>query len=172
MNNIILCGFMGAGKTTIGKALSQKMGYKYLDTDELIENEQGISIKEIFNKYGEQYFRDLEHEVCKKITNIKNIIVSTGGGLMTYQRNSDILKMNDIIFFLDTSFDTICNRISNSDTRPLFKDIDKAKVLYDERKPKYYSVADFVINGDMSVDDIVLKLEEILNEKNNVNVGK
>lgn len=150
MNSIVLCGFMGSGKTVVGKALASILGVKFVDTDEMIEAQQGVAIKAIFATHGEDYFRDLEHEMCKKVAAMKNCVVSTGGGALTFQRNVDALKQGSKIVFLDASFDVICDRIGNSTTRPLFQDREKAKQLYDERKDKYLSAADIVINGDMS----------------------
>ncbi len=158
MNNIILCGFMGAGKTAVGKALAKVMNYNFIDTDELIEKEQKITIKEIFEKYGEQYFRDLEHEVCKKIADMEKTIVSTGGGVMTYQRSCDAIKKGGKVIFLDASFYVICERIGEDDTRPLFKDKAKAENLYNERKEKYKAASDIVINGDMTVEKTVAEV--------------
>ena len=94
MNSIILCGFMGAGKTSVGKELANRHNLKFIETDEYIEKKQNMTIKEIFEKYGEDYFRDLENEVTREISNSENCVVSTGGGLMTYKRNSDLLIDN------------------------------------------------------------------------------
>ncbi len=149
--NIILCGFMGSGKTVVGRALAKLMGRKFMDTDEMIESEKGIAIKAIFAVHGEDYFRQLEYECCKKIADCeKNCVVSTGGGAMTFQRNVDVIKRNGKVVFLDADFDVICDRIGNSNTRPLFRDREKAKQLYDERKAKYLAAADFVVDGNMS----------------------
>lgn len=148
--NIILCGFMGSGKTVVGGELAKIMGRKFVDTDELIEAQQGVAIKAIFATHGEDYFRDLEFECCKEVAQMKNCIVSTGGGALTFQRNADALKQGGKIVFLDADFDVICDRIGNSSTRPLFQDKVKAKALYDERKSKYLAAADYVIDGNMS----------------------
>ncbi len=151
MNNIILCGFMGAGKTVVGKELSKLMGCRFIDTDEMIEKEQGIAVKAIFAAHGEDYFRDLEHEACKKIGEMKNCVVSTGGGALTYKRNVEAIKKNGAkVVFLDTSFEAICERIGNSTTRPLFSDREEAKRLYDERKKLYEEAADYTVDGDLS----------------------
>lgn len=159
--NIILCGFMGSGKTTVGLELAKIMGRKFIDTDDMIEREQGIAIKAIFTVHGEEYFRDLEFECCKKISALKNCVVSTGGGALTYQRNADALKHGGKIVFLDADFDVICQRIGNSKTRPLFQDRDKAHALYDERKAKYLQVADYVIDGNMSARKTAMEIAGI-----------
>ena len=161
MNNIVLCGFMGSGKTVVGKELAKILGVKFVDTDELIEEEQGVAIKAIFAAHGEDYFRDLEYEMCKKVAEMNGVVVSTGGGAMTFKRNVDAIKEGSKVVFLDASFDVICERIGDSTTRPLFQDKEKAKKLYDERKDKYLSAADYVINGDMGAMKTAMQIAEI-----------
>lgn len=161
MNSIVLCGFMGSGKTVVGRELAKVLGVKFVDTDEMIETEQGVAIKAIFATHGEDYFRDLEHEMCKKVAQMKNCVVSTGGGALTYRRNVDAIKQGSTVIFLDASFDVICKRIGDSKTRPLFQDKDKAKALYDERKDKYMAAADYIIDGDMSARKTALEIAKI-----------
>ena len=161
MNNIVLCGFMGSGKTVVGRELAKIMGAKFVDTDELIEKEQGVAIKAIFAAHGEDYFRDLEYEMCKKIAQMKGAVVSTGGGAMTFARNVEAIKQGSKVVFLDASFDVICDRIGNSTTRPLFQDREKAKRLYDERKDKYLAAADYVVNGDMGARKTALEIADL-----------
>lgn len=161
MNNIVLCGFMGSGKTVVGRELAKIMGVKFVDTDELIEKEQGVAIKAIFAAHGEDYFRDLEYEMCKKVAQMKGAVVSTGGGAMTFARNVEAIKQGSKVVFLDASFDVICDRIGNSTTRPLFQDREKAKRLYDERKDKYLAAADYVVNGDMGARKTALEIADL-----------
>ena len=161
MNNIVLCGFMGSGKTVVGGELAKIMGAKFVDTDELIEKEQGVAIKAIFAAHGEDYFRDLEYEMCKKVAQMKGAVVSTGGGAMTFARNVEAIKQGSKVVFLDASFDVICDRIGNSTTRPLFRDREKAKKLYDERKDKYLAAADYVVNGDMGARKTALEIADL-----------
>lgn len=161
MNNIVLCGFMGSGKTVVGRELAKIMGAKFVDTDELIEKEQGVAIKAIFAAHGEYYFRDLEYEMCKKVAQMKGAVVSTGGGAMTFARNVEAIKQGSKVVFLDASFDVICDRIGNSTTRPLFQDREKAKRLYDERKDKYLAAADYVVNGDMGARKTALEIADL-----------
>lgn len=159
--NIILCGFMGSGKTVVGTELSKIMGRRFVDTDELIEAEQGVAIKAIFASHGEDYFRDLEFECCKKVSEFKNCVVSTGGGALTFERNVEALKGSGKIVFLDASFDVICDRIGNNTNRPLFQDKEKARKLYDERKSKYLAAADIVIDGDMSARKTAMEIANL-----------
>ena len=165
MNNIVLCGFMGTGKTVVGKELAKYLNYSFIDMDELIEQEQKITIKEIFAKYGEEYFRDLEYEICKRISETQKTVVSTGGGTMVYKRNVDVIKQNNILIFLDSSFEVICERIGENDTRPLFQDKNKAKKLYEERKDKYTNVADYIVEADGTVEEVANKIINILKLK-------
>lgn len=159
--NIVLCGFMGSGKTTVGLELAKIMGRKFIDTDDMIEREQGVAIKAIFTVHGEEYFRGLEFACCKKISAMKNCVVSTGGGALTFKRNVDALKQGGKIVFLDADFDVICQRIGNTRTRPLFQDREKARALYDERRPKYLSAADYVVDGNMSARKTAIEIAEM-----------
>ncbi len=153
---------MGAGKTVVGKELAKIMGCRFIDTDELIEKEQGIAIKAIFAVHGEEYFRDLEYELCKRLSFTKNSVISTGGGMLTFKRNAEELKKGrGKIIFLDASFDVICERIGDSSTRPLFQDIDSARALYNERREKYLAVSDYVIDGDMSARKAAITISQI-----------
>ncbi len=162
--NIILCGFMGSGKTVVGNELAKIMGRKFVDTDELIEQEQGVAIKAIFAAHGEDYFRELEYECCKKVAQMKSCVVSTGGGALTFQRNVDALKNSGKIVFLDADFDVICDRIGDSSTRPLFQDKKKAKQLFDERKSKYLAAADIVIDGNMSARKTAMDIAQMVRQ--------
>lgn len=148
--NIALCGFMGAGKTVVGKELAKIMGRKFVDTDEMIEKETGISIPAIFAARGEDYFRDLEFKICQKAANLKNAVISTGGGALTFERNVEAIKKGTAVVFLDASFDVICARVGDGASRPLFKNKENAKKLYDERREKYLAAADFVVDGNLS----------------------
>ena len=162
MNNIILCGFMGSGKTVVGKELAKITGRRFVDTDDLVEKKQGIPIKAIFEIYGEDYFRDLEHQVCCDTAELKNCVISTGGGAVTFERNVSALKNGGRIVFLDADFDTICERIGDSTNRPLFQDKDKAKELFDERRPKYEAAADLTVDGSMSARKTAMTISELM----------
>lgn len=153
VKNIILCGFMGCGKTTVGENLKKKAGMKLIDTDAYIEETQGMSISEIFEKYGESYFRDLEHNACKELSEKTGIIISTGGGALTFQRNVDVLKENGTIVLIDVPLEVLRERLKNDTTRPLLQrpDKDKAmKELYDKRMPLYQKASDVTVNGNNS----------------------
>ncbi len=152
---------MGSGKSTVGSELAKITGRRFIDTDAMIEREQGVAIKAIFATRGEDYFRELEFECCKKVSALKNCVISTGGGALTFERNVDALKSGGTIVFLDADFETICERIGNSKNRPLFNDTDKARELYNERHSVYLNAADIVIDGNMSARKTALEIAQM-----------
>lgn len=162
--NIVLTGIMGSGKTTIGKELSKLTGFDFIDTDAIIEQEQNIKISEIFEKYGEKYFRVLESELIKKMFLKENSIISLGGGTFCSQDNINILKKIGFTIYLKASIETILNRLSKNDIekRPLLKDLNNFINLLNKREI-YYNQSDLIINTDnKSIDEIV---NEILANK-------
>ena len=108
---VFLCGFMGCGKTTVGKKLAEISGRGYCDTDELIVKRAGMPIPDIFKKYGEPYFRKLETDIIKELCDF-NGIAACGGGAMLSDINSGIARENGIVVFLDVPFKTCFYRIS------------------------------------------------------------
>ncbi|MCH5202853.1 MAG: shikimate kinase [Oscillospiraceae bacterium] len=159
--NLILCGFMGCGKTTVGENLRKKSGMNLIDTDTYIEKTQGMTISEIFEKYGEDYFRDLEHEVCKELSQKRGIIISTGGGALTFQRNVDVLKSTGTVVLIDVPLEVLKERLKNDTTRPLLQQPNKdeaMKALYEKRMPLYKSAADIVIDGNNSPLQVALNI--------------
>lgn len=153
---------MGSGKTVVGKELAKITGRRFVDTDELVEKKQGIPIKAIFEIYGEDFFRDLEHQICVETAEMKNTVISTGGGAVTFDRNVEALKKGGKIVFLDADFDTIFERIGDNTNRPLFQDVDKAKTLYNERRPKYEAAADIIVDGSMSARKTALTIADYI----------
>lgn len=160
--NIALCGFMGAGKTSVGRELSKITGRKFVDTDELVEQTEGKAISSIFAEKGEDYFRNLEFETCVKTADMENTVISTGGGAVTFERNVKALKQGAKIVFIDTPFEVICRRVGDASTRPMFKNRENAQKLFIERREKYLLAADFVVNGDQSVKKIALEIAELV----------
>jgi shikimate kinase len=150
MKNIVLTGFMGTGKTEVGKILSQRLGYVLVDVDAEIERQQGMKITEIFKKYGESRFREIEADVIKRISERQGLIISTGGGAVLRQENMDNLRKKGVIVCLSASPETILARTCNSDDRPLLQVEDplkRIKELLEFRKP-YYEKADIMIDTE------------------------
>lgn len=150
MKNIVLTGFMGTGKTTIGKELAQMLHMKLVDVDEEIESAQGMTINDIFKTYGEQHFRDIETAMIKKLSQDQNIIISTGGGAVLRDENMAALKEKGTIFCLNASVETILERTGGSQDRPLLKvENPKKKIseLLAYRRP-FYEKAGIMIETD------------------------
>lgn len=150
MNNIVLCGFMGCGKSTVGKNLARKSGRKFLDMDSYIEEKAGMKVSEIFDRYGESGFRDMEHEACLELAEMNDLVIASGGGAFTFERNVHAFKNKDIIVFLDVPLSVIKNRLKNDKVRPLLQRPDKdtaMKKLFDERYPIYKKASDVVVSG-------------------------
>ena len=152
--NIILSGFMGCGKTTIGRIIARKLSLDFIDTDKLIEKKEGRIIREIFDTDGEGYFRDREHEICAELSNEDNMVIATGGGALTFDRNKEVLSKNGRIIFIDVDLDTIIKRIGNDSRRPLLN--NETRALFDKRNPIYKKNCDFAITvrGDVSAREI------------------
>ena len=150
MNNIVLCGFMGCGKSTVGKNIARKTGKKFLDMDTYIEKKAGMTVSEIFDKYGESGFRDMEHEACKELSDMKDLVIASGGGAFTFERNVEVFRGKDRIVLLDVPIGVIKYRLRNDRTRPLLQRPDKDKAmqeLYDKRLPMYKKSADVIVSG-------------------------
>ncbi|RMG00191.1 MAG: shikimate kinase [Nitrospirae bacterium] len=150
MKNIVLTGFMGTGKTAVGRELSKLLGLKLVEIDSEIERRTGKSIKEIFRDDGEAKFRDLETEVIKEFSDRENLIISTGGGAVMREENIRALKKKGILFCLTAEPESILQRTSRSDERPLLNVDDplkRIKELLEARRPQYMR-ADRMINTE------------------------
>lgn len=146
--NIVLCGFMGSGKTSIGKILHKLTALELVDTDKLIESTINMSIKEYFEKYDEKSFREIEHKIIQEVCLRKNIIISTGGGVLTYDKNIDILKNNGVLFHINTPLSNILRNTKDNDKRPLLNgDYNHVKKLYKARLKLYKAHCDFSLYG-------------------------
>lgn len=146
--NIVLTGFMASGKTEISKAIEAISKYERIDTDDMIEEAAGITINEIFAKYGEEYFRNLEHEIVKQAAKQNNAVIATGGGVVLNRDNIDELRKNGVIFNLAPDFEVIADRIETAAaTRPLLKNqsMDDIKERFIRRQP-FYDNCDYKIS--------------------------
>ncbi|HSW47728.1 MAG TPA: shikimate kinase [Candidatus Saccharimonadales bacterium] len=158
---IVLIGFMGVGKSSVAPQLAKKLGINIIEMDDFIEKKAGKTLKEIFASGGESSFRKFENEVCHEIANIDNAVISTGGGVVMNANNFTSLKNNSTIIELNASFDTILKRINQKIPRPLFKDEESAKKLYDLRKPLYEKFAQIKISTDnKSVSEVTNEIIE------------
>jgi len=160
MRNIVLIGFMGCGKTTVGIRLSYRLRRAMEDTDKLIEKEEGRTITEIFQTDGEAFFRELETKCLKKlIPTAKNMIISVGGGLPVREENHALLKELGTVVYLRANADTIYERTKYDTSRPLLQGDDpqgKIKTLLDARRAVYERTADVIIDVDRKDFDTIL----------------
>lgn len=152
--SVVLCGFMGCGKSTVGKIIAGKLGMSFVDTDSLIEKRENRAIKDIFAEDGEAYFRDREHEMCCELADSGDCIISVGGGALTFDRNTEAFKNKAKIIFIDVDFGTIVDRVGNDKDRPLMN--DNAKELYERRLPLYNANCDCKISvrGDVPANEV------------------
>lgn len=156
---LILIGFMGSGKTTVGHLLAKKLGLELVEMDKLIVKKAGKSINQIFRDEGEAKFRQLETQIAKDLEKMENVVISTGGGVVTNKINIDNLRKNGKIIFLKTSFLEIKKRLTNVKDRPLFKNIESAKKLFDFRKKLYEQYTDLIVDTDeKSVEEITYEI--------------
>ena len=150
MKNIVLVGFMGTGKTEVGKILSKKLGYALIDADTEIEKKQNMTITEIFRQQGEPAFRDIESEIIKKLAGMKKTVISTGGGAVLRPENISNLKSNGVVVCLSATPETILQRTSVNNDRPLLQTenpLQKINELLEYRRP-YYEKADIMIDTE------------------------
>jgi len=148
--NIILTGFMGAGKTTVGRILARNCGFDFLDLDEMIVVSQEKPIKEIFAEEGEEAFRNYETETLRSLENTSRTVIATGGGIILRPENRQLLKKMGTVIYLRANFETLVRRVSKSDKRPLAdlsKGIERLQSLFDSRT-NLYEEADIVIDTD------------------------
>ena len=159
-SSIALTGFMGTGKTVVGKVLAEKLGKEFVELDALIERKAGKSIPEIFQQGGEVAFRELEIEVTKEVSRKKNVVIACGGGIVLNKINIDRLRKECLIVYLTASPGVILKRTSgDKNERPLLKAASKAltiKELLRFRKPFYERAANIKINtSKLDIDSVV-----------------
>ena len=171
--NVFLVGFMGAGKTTVASELEKKLEMNRIEMDDMIAQKQGMSIPEIFDTYGETYFRDLESNCLIELQKVKQSIVSCGGGVVMRDENAEHMKKNGRVVLLEASPQVILERVKDSNDRPILNghmNVDYIEQLLAKRKEKYQAIADVVVNTDHKtaseiVDEIIAKLIAFDNEK-------
>ena len=151
---IVLVGYMGSGKSTLGKKLASKLGFSFYDTDQIIEEQYKISIYNFFEKYEEDVFRKIEYDVLKNILIHNNAVISTGGGTPCFRNNMDIINKNSYSVYIKMHIDSIETRLINSKkSRPLLKDISQTnlKAFIEKQlleREKYYNQANLIIKGE------------------------
>jgi len=160
VSKIILVGMMGAGKTTIGKLLSNKLGYDFIDLDKIIEEKSGVKINTIFEIEGETAFRERELKVLNDSIEKDKVIISTGGGIVTNEKSrAQLIKHNALIIYLKANLGTLFSRLKNDNSRPILNVDNKEQMIekiLNEREPLYQDLADMVVDTThMKTIDVV-----------------
>lgn len=160
MNSVILTGFMGTGKSSVGTVLAQSLGYRFVDLDALIVAETGTTINEIFTRHGESFFRSIESAMVKRLTNESHLVVSTGGGVVLDPENRRLLRSTGNVVNLTATPETIRQRLLSESDRPLMKNgksLEKITAMLAEREQCY-------ADADIRIDTTGKKVEDIVAE--------
>lgn len=168
--NIALIGFMGSGKTTVGRLLAVRLGMKFIDLDDVIKDKLGMEITEIFSNYGEKYFRDVESQVVKEVfTGIDNSVIACGGGVVLKDDNVRIINQNSVVVYLRISPYEAYSRLLSCRDRPLLNVSNRLEVinqLMRVREPLYLRTAHIVVDVDgRTPEDIVEEIIRTLSSK-------
>lgn len=162
MKPIFLCGFMGCGKTTVGKILARRLKCQCIDLDEYIEKQEGMTIPEIFEQKGEPYFRQKETEALAAFKDIGGV-VATGGGALLSELNGETAMNAGMVVFIDTDFNTCYERIKDDPHRPIAASStrEQLKERFCDRKPKYKAHSHYCIPGGFPPLVIAVKIERL-----------
>lgn len=159
MKTIFLCGFMGCGKSTVGSLLAKKAGRAFVDMDTYIEKREGMSIPEIFEKKGEEYFRAAEKEALRELGE-SSAVVATGGGALLSDENAEIARTSGVVFYIDTPFDICYERIKDDSNRPIAFNSTRQQLLdrFEYRKPLYIKNSDHTADGSKTPIEIAAEI--------------
>jgi shikimate kinase len=154
LHNIVITGFMGTGKSTVGPLVADELGWPFIDSDDEISAGAGLSIPAIFERYGEAHFRELEAEVCTHLAASSETVISTGGGALLHEGTRRAFLSHSLIICLSASLEVIVQRISDQGGRLLFADIEQARLLYEQRASVYTSLPHQIGTGNQSPQEI------------------
>ena len=165
--NIVLIGYRGTGKSTVGKAVAVRLGRQLISTDKEIVRRTGSSIPDIVATHGWDYFRDVETAVCGELAGRDNLVIDTGGGAILRQQNTDVFKRNGWLVWLTASVDTIAARIGGDTQRPSLtgtkSPVEEIRDVLNERVPKYQAAADLTLATDgRSIDELATTILKAL----------
>lgn len=160
--SVVLCGFMGSGKTTCGRLLAEKTGREFLDLDEYISRREGMSVADIFASKGEPEFRRMEREAARELSFSCGLVIAAGGGTLIDPENARAFRQNGAVVFLDISLETAKARLAGDRERPLLRQPGALESLYAARREIYRSAADFTADADGSPQEVVRGIEALL----------
>lgn len=159
---IYLVGFMGAGKTTVGRELASHLGYEFIDTDSAVESVEGRSIEDLFRERGEGYFREKEWEILASTALRQHVVVATGGGLYLAPMHRHFIRRHGAAVWLDVSAEEAWTRCASTGGRPLFAAPDELASLLESRRPRY-ELADYRVDvHGLSPSDLAHEIEALL----------
>jgi shikimate kinase len=161
-NNIVLTGFMGAGKTSVGIGLARDLGYVFVDTDALIEADQGMTITSVFETLGEPHFREVETRIIQEVMRGEKQVISTGGGAVIREANRRAFREGGFVVCLSARPEVIYERIRRETHRPLLQSPDPAAKIREllESRAEFYAQADVLIDtSEKSVDDVIMDIK-------------
>jgi shikimate kinase len=161
---VYLTGFMGSGKTTVGRRLAERRGVPFVDLDAAFESMAGRTIRETFETRGEPWFREREAELLRGTASLPRVVVALGGGTFVFPENAAFVKGQGVTVFLDVPFAVIAARLAQKMAdRPLFSSLEEARALYESRRP-FYKMADWTIevSGQEALEEVVDRLDEVL----------
>jgi shikimate kinase len=161
---VYLTGFMGCGKTTLGRALAERRGVPFVDLDDAFESLSGRTVRETFETHGEPWFRAREAELLRGTADLAGAVVALGGGTFVLPENAAFVKRHGVSVFLDVPFDVIARRLGDKALdRPLFRSIEEARGLYEARLPSYRMADQTVaLSGEDTVNAAVDRIERVL----------
>lgn len=162
-NNIVLVGFMGTGKSTVGRLLAEKLGWDLIDSDHYIEKQEGMSISELFSRQGEAYFREVESKAIREIMSRSKQVIATGGGAVMVEENRLHMKQNGFVVALTASAETIVQRVGGDRNRPLLKNKPQQVVpeLLERRKHAYDFADTQIATDKLRIELIVQRVMEL-----------
>jgi shikimate kinase len=169
--NVILTGFMGTGKSSVGRLLAMEMGREFLDMDNIIEQRERRTISRIFADEGEAYFRQLEADLCRELSGREGLVIATGGGTLVPQANLRALANTGLVICLDCEPAVLWERIGHSQNRPMLAAEDEVRfarlaTLLAQRAPAYGRIQHHVDVTHLSKEEVVLKIRQLLKSQN------
>lgn len=162
--SVTLCGFMASGKSAIGRALAARLGFAFADTDRMLLEDTGMTLSDIFAAGGESYFRDIEHQTVQKAALLPRTVISTGGGVMTFERNARLLAAHTTVVYIRRSFDDCYDIISKRKNRPIAgqKSREELAAMYSARIPAYERHAHIVIDNSGTIEEAAEAILRVL----------